>query len=141
MRTIFSRMTLAGLALVALTTAATAQSRATVTNRDGREARPDITLAQPTALSTGENRFEVTVKGADGQPINDAVVFVVMTTTRIPATGWLWKEVKLTPSGNGTYAGSGRLPRAPKWTKWETTIQVKKDGKRLGQKKVTLTVA
>lgn len=141
MRTILSRTTLAGLALLALTTGAAAQSRSTQSNISGREARLDISLAQPTALRTGENQFEVMVKGADGQPINDAVVFVVLTTARIPATGWLWKEVKLTPSGNGMYAGSGKLLQAPKWAKRETTIQVRKDGRRVGQKKVTLSVA
>lgn len=141
MRTIMSRTMLAGLALLALTTGAAAQSRSTQPNSNVREAGLEISLAQPTALTTGENQFEVIVKGADGQPINDAVVSVVLTTDRIPATGWLWKELKLTRSGDGMYAGSGKLPRAPKWAKWETTIQVKKDGKKVGQKKVTLTVA
>lgn len=131
MRTIRSRTMLAGLALLALTTAAAAQTTPNV-----REAAPAITLAQPATLKTGENQFEVTVKGADGRSINDAIVSIVLTTTRLPARGWLWKEVKLTPSGKGTYVGFGTLPSAPLW---ETTINVKKDGKKIGQKKVALT--
>lgn len=130
MKTIFSRVVLAGLALLALATVAAAQTRPNV-----KGAVLDITLAQPATLKTGENQFEVTVKGADGQPINDAIVTVVLTTSRLPAQGWLWKEVKLTPSGNGMYMGAGALPNAPKW---ETTIKVKKDGKKIGQRKVTL---
>lgn len=130
MRTILARTMLAGLALVSLTTAAAAQATLSV-----RESAADITLSQPATLKTGENHFEVTVKGADGRSINDAIVSVVLTTTRLPARGWLYKKVNLTPSGNGTYVGAGTLPNAPKW---ETTIKVKKDGKKIGQRKVTL---
>ena len=133
MRTIFYRTFFAGLALLALATVAAAQTRPNV-----REAALNIALAQPATLKTGENQFEVTVKGADGHPINDAIVSVVLTTSRLPARGWLWKEVKLTPSGNGMYVGAGTLPNAPKW---ETTIKVKKDGKKIGQRKVTLATS
>jgi hypothetical protein len=45
-------------------------------------------------------------------------------------------EVKLTPAGNGTYKGSGNVMMAGKWT---TTVMVMKNGKEIGQKKVTLT--
>lgn len=86
-------------------------------------------------VGIAENHFEVIVKGVDGRSIDDAVVSVVLTTTRLPARGWLYKKVNLTPSDNGTYVGAGTLPNAPKW---ETTIKVKKDGRKIGQRKLTL---
>ncbi len=157
MRTILFRTMLAGLTVFAIATAAGAEDRSNLlTSPAGVIARTpataqtrsnvskttlSITLSQPTSLKAGENQFDVVVKTADGQPISDAVVSVTLSTARIPAQGWLWKEVKLTPSGNGTYAGSGALPKAPKWVKWETTIRVRKDGKKIGQKKVTLVAA
>ena len=100
--------------------------------------RPDISLTQPTALKTGDNQFEVTVKTASGEPINDAVVSVVLLKHRTATNGWMWKKVKLTPSGSGMYMGSGKVAAKGKW---ETTIKVKKGGQKIGQKKVTLVAA
>ena len=97
---------------------------------------PDIALTQPTALKTGDNEFEVIVKGAGGAPVNDAAVSVVMVMSRTATNGWMYKEVKLRPAGNGMYMGSGRVASRGKW---ETTVKVRKDGKKIGQKKVILT--
>lgn len=98
--------------------------------------RPDIILTQPTALKTGENQFEVIVKNADGQPINEAAVSVVLSHSRTATTGWMWKEVKLEPTGNGAYTGSGKVLSKGKW---ETTVNVRKDGKKIARKKFMLT--
>ena len=98
--------------------------------------RPDIILTQPTALKTGENQFEVIVKNVDGQPINDAAVSVVLSHSRTATTGWMWKEVKLEPTGKGAYTGSGKVLSKGKW---ETTVNVRKDGKRIARKKFMLT--
>lgn len=114
--------------------AASSAAAQTTANASGRRG-PDITLTQPTALKTGENQFEVVIKGGGGEPINDAAVSVVLAMSRTATNGWMWKEVKLTPSGNGMYMGSGKVASRGKW---ETTIKVKKDGKKIAQKKVTL---
>src|SRR5258705_13813914 len=71
--------------------------------------RPDITLTQPTALKTGDNEFEVIVKGAGGAPVNDAAVSVVLVMSRTATNGWMYKKVKLQPAGNGMYMGSGEV--------------------------------
>jgi len=42
----------------------------------------------------------------------------------------------LKPTGNGKYIGSGTVAMAGQWN---TTVSVKRNGKEIGQKKVTLT--
>lgn len=131
------------LAISAIVTVFSAFLASSVTAQPEPRARvnapgPDIVMTQPKALKTGDNQFEVIVKGADGQPINDAAVSLELVMVRTAVNGWMWKEVKLTPSGNGMYMGSGKLPSKGKW---ETTIKVKKDGKKIGQKKLALVAA
>jgi len=101
-----------------------------------KAAGPDIMLMQPTAAKSGDNQFEVMVKGADGKPINDAEVSLVLVMPKTATMAEMRNEVKLKPSGNGMYMGSGNVMMAGKWN---TTVMVMKDGKDIGQKKVTLT--
>jgi hypothetical protein len=96
----------------------------------------DIMLMQPTAAKTGDNQFEVMVKGADGKPVSDADVSVVLVMPKTATMAEMRNEVKLKASGNGMYMGSGNVMMAGKWT---TTVMVMKGGKDIGQKKGALT--
>ena len=99
-------------------------------------AGPEIMLMQPTALKTGDNQFQVKVKGADGKPVNDADVSLLFVMPKMGAMAEMRNEVKLKPSGDGMYTGSGNVMMAGKWN---VTISVKQAGKQIGQKKVALT--
>jgi nitrogen fixation protein FixH len=96
----------------------------------------DIMLMQPKAVKTGDNQFEVMVKGADGKPIDGADVSVLFVMPKTAKMAEMRNEVKLKPSGNGMYMGSGNVAMAGKWN---VTVSAKQGGKDLGQKKVTLT--
>ena len=97
---------------------------------------PDIMLMKPMAAKSGDNEFEVMVKGADGKPISDADVSVVLVMPKTATMAEMRNEVKLKPSGNGMYMGTGNVMMAGKWN---ATVMVMKGGKDLGQKKVTVT--
>ena len=98
----------------------------------------DIMLMKPTAAKTGDNQFEVMVKGADGKPVSDADVSLVFVMPAMPAMKMpeMRNEVKLTSAGGGTYTGTGPVTMAGTWT---VTVSVKQGGKEIGQKKLTLT--
>jgi hypothetical protein len=97
----------------------------------------DIMLMHPQDAKSGDNAIEVMVKGADGNAISDADVSVLFVMPAMPAMKMpeMRNEVKLKAAGGGKYTGSGSLAMAGNWT---TTISVKKGGKEIGQKKVTL---
>ena len=101
-----------------------------------KPAGADIMLMQPTAAKTGDNQFEVMVKGADGKPISDADVSVVLVMPKTATMAEMRNEVKLKATGNGMYTGSGNVMMAGKWT---TTVMVMKNGKDIGEKKVIVT--
>jgi hypothetical protein len=96
----------------------------------------DIMLMQPKDVKSGANDFEVMVKGADGKPISDADVSVLLVMPKTATMAEMRSEVKLKPTGNGMYTGSGNVGMAGKWN---TTVMVMKNGQDVGQKKVTLT--
>ena len=103
-----------------------------------KPARLNIMLMKPTAATTGDNQFEVMVNGADGKPVADADVSVMLVMPAMPAMKMaeMRNEVMLKPAAAGTYTGTGQVMMAGKWN---VTVSVKKGGKELGQKKVTLT--
>ena len=98
----------------------------------------DIMLMQPKEVKTGENKFEVMVKGADGKPMSGADVSVLFVMPAMPAMKMaeMRNEVKLKPSGAGMYMGPGNVMMAGTWN---VTVSVKQGGKEVGQKKLTLT--
>ena len=138
--------TVRGLTVVVLSVAvlgatgvsASAAQASAKSSAKAKTARLDIMLMQPTAAKTGDNQFEVMVNGADGKPIADADVSVVLVMPAMPAMKMaeMRNEVKLKPAAAGTYTGTGQVMMAGKWN---VTVSVKKGGKQLGQKKVTLT--
>jgi RND family efflux transporter MFP subunit len=96
--------------------------------------RIDISFRpQPDPPRTGENTFEVVVRDASGQPINDADVAVTffmpaMPTMNMPA---MRNQAKLPPAGGGVYRGSGQVMMAGRW---DVTVDVSRDGQRFGSR-------
>jgi hypothetical protein len=123
---------------VVLIIAAVGPSTAQATRNSAGVTTLDIRLMQPVHVMTGENPFEVIVKGSDGSPISDADVslsFVMSAwpVKRIPETR---RELRLKSSGDGRYTGSWKFERAGDWV---TTIRVTKHGKEIGRTGLILT--
>jgi len=129
----FCRVVAMGLAVTAVT-GSTASAQ--VKNAPSKKAGPNIMLMQPTAPKTGDNQFEVMVKGADGKPISDADVSVVLVMPKTATMAEMRNEVKLKSSGKGMYMGSGNVMMAGTWN---AAVTVKQGGNEIGQKKVTVT--
>ncbi len=125
-------------ALGAMVASASAAQSTPKSSGQAKSARLDIMLMKPTAAKTGDNQFEVMVKGADGKPIADAEVSVMLMMPAMPAMKMaeMRNEVMLKPAAAGTYTGTGQVMMAGKWN---VTVSVKQGGKEIGQKKVTLT--
>ena len=132
----FAGATVVAVAVGVAGISASAQTKST--SADAQKAGAEIMLMQPsaTAAKSGENQFEVMVKGADGKPVNDADVSVVLVMPKSATMAEMRNEVKLKPAGNGTYRGAGNVMMAGKWA---TTVMVMKNGKESAQKKVSLT--
>jgi hypothetical protein len=138
-RTTFIRIAAASIAVTALTVIAASPAVAQATPKPkAATAGLDIMLMQPKDVKTGDNQFEVMVKGADGKPVSDADVSVLFVMPAMPAMKMaeMRNEVKLKPSGPGMYMGSGNVMMAGKWN---VTVSVKRGSKELGQKKLALT--
>ncbi len=94
--------------------------------------RLDITFRpQPDPPRTGDIMLEVSVKDASGQPISDADVSVIffmaaMPTMNMPA---MRNEATLPSVSGGVYRGPGQVMMAGRW---DVTVNVSKDGQRLG---------
>ena len=123
---------------VVLAIAAVGPSIAQATRNGAGGRALDIRLMQPVHVMTGENSFEVIVKGSDGSPISDADVslsFVMSAwpVKRIPETR---RELRLKSSSDGRYTGSWKFELAGAWV---TTIRVTKNGKEIGRTGLVLT--
>jgi hypothetical protein len=128
-----------GVAFLSVLVASASAAQAPVKARPKtKPARLDIMLMKPTAAQTGENQFEVMVKGADGKPITDADVSLLVVMPAMPAMKMpeMRNEIALKPAGPGNYTGTGQVTMAGKWN---VTVIVKQGGKELGRKQVTLT--
>lgn len=131
------RLAAVGLAVATLSLAMASSGAAQTTpTAKPKITGPDIMLMQPTAAKTGDNQFEVMVKGANGKPLSDADVSVVLVMPKTATMAEMRNEMKLKPSGNGMYMGSGNVMMAGRWN---ATVSVKQGGKEIGQKKVALT--
>lgn len=98
--------------------------------------RLDITFrSQPDPPQSGDNVFEVTVKGPDGQPVADAEVTVTLFMPAMPSMSMpaMKNEAKLPAVGNGVYRGAGQVMMAGRW---DVTVTVSRDGERLGRKQI-----
>jgi hypothetical protein len=135
----FIRIAVASLAVMALGAMAVPPATAQTTAKPKTaKAALDIMLMQPKDVKTGENQFEVMVKGADGKPVSGADVSVLFVMPAMPAMKMaeMRNEVKLKASEAGMYVGPGTVLMAGTWN---VTVSVKQAGKEVGQKKLTLT--
>lgn len=94
--------------------------------------------SQPDPPKTGQNTFEVTVKGADGTPITDASVSVAFYMPPMPSMNMpeMRNSVTLKHETEGRYRGTGNVAMAGRW---EVTVAVKRGGKEIGSRKLTVT--
>jgi len=99
----------------------------------------DIMLtSKPSPPKTGENTFEVMVKGPDGRPVTDAEVTAMFYMAAMPSMKMpeMRNTVTLKHLKEGRYAGTGQVMMAGKW---DVTVMVKRAGKELGSKKFPIT--
>lgn len=95
-----------------------------------------IQILKPKTPKTGDNEFEVSVKGADGNPISNAEVEITLSMPQMGSMPAMSNKGMLLDQGNGIYQGTIHV--AGPWT-WETTVAVSKDTKVLGSMRTTLT--
>jgi mono/diheme cytochrome c family protein len=119
------RLTILLMMVVALATAA-AQTGATVT-----------LSTTPNPLGLGQNRFDVTVKDAKGQPVATAEVALLLVMPADPKTKHpeMRTEGTLNNAGNGKYTGVAMVTMAGTWT---VTVTATQSGKVVGQTKATI---
>lgn len=95
-------------------------------------------MSKPSPPKTGENTFEVMVKDAAGKPVTDAEVSALFHMAAMPEMKMpeMKNTVTLKHQKEGMYAGSGQVMMAGKW---DVTVTVKRAGKEIGSKKLSLT--
>jgi len=105
---------------------------------DANAAKLDIAFkTDPSpAAGRGDNKFEVTIKDAQGKAVTDADVSVHLNMPAMPAMNMpaMNSDVKM-KAADGKYTGTGQLGMSGTWN---VTVTVKKNGKDLGEKKLTL---
>lgn len=113
--------------IVAASLSANAQSGATVTLK-----------TTPNPLGLGQNRFDVTVKDAKGQPIAnaDVALSLVMPSDSKTKHPEMRTEGELSSVGGGRYNGIAMVTMAGAWN---VTATVTLNGKPIGHAKATLT--
>jgi mono/diheme cytochrome c family protein len=89
-------------------------------------------------LGLGQNRFDVTVHDANGQPVPNADVTLLLVMPADPKTKHpeMRIEGRLNNVGGGKYNGIAMVTMAGAWNVTATATQ---NGKRIGQAKATLT--
>lgn len=103
---------------------------------------PRVAIAfrsQPDPPRRGENTFEVVVRGADGQPVTDASVEVVLAMPPMPSMGTpaMRSRAVLAHAGGGVYRGTGEIGMAGRW---DVTVTVSRGGRPLARRSLVLVV-
>ena len=95
-------------------------------------------MSKPSPPTTGDNTFEVMLKGADGKPIADADVSVMFFMAAMPAMKMpeMKNTVVLKHVKDGVYSGTGKVMMAGTW---DATVMVKRGGKDVASKKFPVT--
>jgi nitrogen fixation protein FixH len=103
---------------------------------DANAAKLDIALKTDPSPAAGgaDNKFEVTIKDAQGKAVTDADVSIHLNMP-MPNMPPMNSDVKL-KAADGKYTGTGQLGMSGTWN---VTVTVKKGGKDIGEKKLTLT--
>ena len=93
--------------------------------------------SEPNPPRSGENQFEAVVKQPDGTPVADAEVRVVFFMAAMPSMNMpaMRNEAVLTHAGNGVYRGAGQVMMAGRW---DVTVNVLRDGQRLGSRQLSV---
>ena len=91
----------------------------------------------PDPPKAGENQAMVTVTDADGQPVEGADVTVGLFMAAMPSMNMpaMKSDAKLPHAGGGVYRGVCNILMLGRW---DVTITVSKDGKRLGTRQLSL---
>ena len=92
----------------------------------------DVTFStEPSTPRAGDITFVATVRDADGQPVTDAAVDVVLFLPPMPAMNMpaARSTATLTAAGDGVYRGTGHVMLPGRWN---ATVNVSRGGKPLG---------
>jgi RND family efflux transporter MFP subunit len=91
----------------------------------------------PDPPQTGENTFEVTVKEAQGRPIDDASVTVTLYMPAMPSMSMpaMRHQVSLRRASSGTYRGSGEIMTPGRW---EVTVTATRGGQTLATRQLAI---
>lgn len=102
----------------------------------GRAAITLTTTPDPPGL--GQNRFDVLVKDAAGQPVTDAQIALLLVMPADPKTKHpeMRTEGTLSNAGAGKYTGVAMIAMAGTWN---VTVTAARSGTAIGQTKATLT--
>jgi len=90
-----------------------------------------LDIALKTLPAAGQDKFEVTIKDANGKPLTDVDVSLQLTMAAMPT---MKSDVKM-KLDEGKYTGTGQMSMAGAWN---VTVTVKKDGKQIAEKKSTV---
>jgi Cu(I)/Ag(I) efflux system membrane fusion protein/cobalt-zinc-cadmium efflux system membrane fusion protein len=104
----------------------------------GAAARLDITLQpRPDPPRTGDNVLEVTVRDASGQPVTGADVSVTFFMAAMPSMSMpaMRSAARLQSVGDGVYRGTAQVLMGGRW---DVTVDVTKDGQRLGSRRLSV---
>ena len=93
---------------------------------------------KPSPLGLGQNLFEVALTDANGRPISDADVMLVLVMPADPRTKHpeMKTEGKLNHVGKGKYNGLAMVTMAGDWN---VTVSASRNSKPIAQKKEKLT--
>lgn len=93
--------------------------------------------SEPNPPTSGENEFEAIVGNPDGTPVTDAEVRVVFFMAAMPSMNMpaMRNEAVLTHAGSGVYRGAGQVMMAGRW---DVTVNVLRDGRRLGSRQLSV---
>ncbi len=71
----------------------------------------------PNPPRTGENVVEVRVRDAEGRPVTDADIRVLLSMAPMPSMNMpaMRSEARLTHAGNGVYRGPATISMAGRW--------------------------
>lgn len=114
----------------------TPQAQKTAT--DQKEKLVITFTSDPKPPKTGENTFDVTIKGSDGKPMTDADVSLTFYMAAMPEMNMpeMRNSVGLKHRAKGQYRGTGNVMMAGRW---DVTVVVKKGDKEIGSRKFTVT--
>jgi hypothetical protein len=114
------------------------ESQASPAAPDAQAAGVSVTFdTDPNPPRSGDNTYDVRVTDSRGQAIADAQVKVTLYMPPMPSMNMpaMMSDAALTHVADGLYRGKGTVSMAGRW---DVTIAVTRDGRRLASKQTTL---